>query len=96
MTTRYRDLAILVGFGVQLLMYATPIIYPLSALPEPYRTWMALNPIAPIVELFRYSYLGAGMVSLPLLGYSVVAIAVVVFFGVMLFNKVERTFMDTV
>jgi lipopolysaccharide transport system permease protein len=96
MTTRYRDLAILVGFGVQLLMYATPIIYPLSALPEPYRTWMALNPIAPLVELFRYSYLGAGMVSLPWLGYSVVAIVVVVFFGVMLFNKVERTFMDTV
>lgn len=96
MTTRYRDLTVLVGFGVQLLMYATPIIYPLSVLPEPYRTWMALNPIAPIVELFRYAYLGSGMVSLPLLGYSLAAIAVVVFFGVMLFNKVERTFMDTV
>lgn len=96
LTTRYRDLAVLVGFGVQLLMYATPIIYPLSVLPERYRTWAALNPIAPVVELFRYAYLGAGTVSTGLLAYSVAVIAAILFVGVVMFNRVERTFMDTV
>jgi lipopolysaccharide transport system permease protein len=81
---------------VQLLMYATPIIYPLSVLPEPYRTWAALNPIAPVVELFRYAYLGAGVVNASLLIYSVAMIAVILFVGVVMFNRVERTFMDTV
>ena len=96
MTTRYRDLAIVVGFGVQLLMYATPVVYPLSVLPEPYRTWMALNPIAPLMELFRYAYLGAGTVSLASLAYSAGVTVVIVFAGIVMFNKVERTFMDTV
>jgi lipopolysaccharide transport system permease protein len=96
LTTRYRDLTVLVTFGVQLLMYLTPIVYPLSTLPEPYRSWMALNPIAPIVELFRHAYLGAGVVSMPLLAYSAAVILVVLFFGIALFNRVERTFMDTV
>jgi lipopolysaccharide transport system permease protein len=93
MTTRYRDLAIVVGFGVQLLMYATPVSYPLS---EPYRTWMALNPIAPVMELFRYAYLGAGTVSAGMLAYRAGITAVILFVGVVMFNKVERTFMDTV
>jgi len=96
LTTRYRDLAVLIGFGVQLLMYATPIVYPLSVLPEPYRTWMTLNPIAPIVEIFRYAYLGAGTVSAAMLIYSVGIIAAILFVGVVMFNRVERTFMDTV
>ena len=96
MTTRYRDLAIVVGFGVQLLMYATPVVYPLSVLPEPYRTWMAFNPIAPLMELFRYGYLGAGTVSLTMLAYSAGVTFVILFIGVVMFNKVERTFMDTV
>lgn len=96
LTTRYRDLAVVVGFGVQLLMYATPIIYPLSALPEPYRTWMSLNPIAPIVELFRHAYLGAGSVDLALLGIGALTITAILFVGVMMFSRVERTFMDTV
>lgn len=95
-TTRYRDLMVVVGFGVQLLMYATPVIYPLSVLPEPYRFWMGLNPIAPIMELFRYAYLGAGTFSLGLLAYSVAAAAAILFVGVIMFNRVERTFMDTV
>ncbi|WP_295388957.1 ABC transporter permease [uncultured Thiodictyon sp.] len=96
LTTRYRDLTIVVGFGVQLLMYATPVIYPLSALPESYRLWMLLNPIAPIMEIFRYAYLGAGDVSLGLLAYSIVVTALILWIGVVLFNRVERTFMDTV
>jgi len=96
MTTRYRDLAVVVGFGVQLLMYATPIIYPLSSLPEPYRFWMGLNPIAPIVELFRHAYLGAGSVDLFLLSTGVVTISVILFIGLVMFTRVERTFMDTV
>lgn len=96
LTTRYRDLAVVVTFGVQLLMYATPIIYPLSALPEPYRTWMALNPIAPIAELFRHAYLGAGSVDLGLLGIGSITITAILFIGIMMFTRVERTFMDTV
>lgn len=96
LTTRYRDLTVLVSFGVQLLMYATPVIYPLSTLPEKWQFWASLNPIASIVELFRYAYLGQGTVNLPMLGYSILIIAVILFIGILLFNKVERTFMDTV
>lgn len=96
MTTRYRDLQVLVGFGVQLLMYASPIVYPVSMLPERWQSWAALNPIAPIVEAFRYAYLGAGTVDLSMLGYSAAVIAFILFTGVILFNRVERTFMDTV
>ena len=96
LTTRNRDLTVVVDFGVQLLMYATPVIYPLSILPEPYRTWMLLNPMAPIMEIFRYAYLGAGQVSLGLLLYATALIGLILFVGVLLFNRVERTFMDTV
>jgi lipopolysaccharide transport system permease protein len=96
MTTRYRDLTVLVGFGVQLWMYATPIIYPLSALSEEWRFWASLNPVAPIVELFRYAYLGAGSVNIGMLGMSLVIISLILLGGILLFNRVERTFMDTV
>ena len=96
LTTRYRDLAILVTFGTQLLMYASPIIYPLSTLPEKWRFWAGLNPIAPIVELFRYSYLGAGTFSAAHLAYSLAVILLVFYLGVVLFNRIERTVMDTV
>ena len=96
LTIRYRDLTILVTFGTQLLMYASPIIYPLSTLPEKWRFWASLNPIAPIVELFRYSYLGVGTVSIPHLAYSLVVILLLLYLGVVLFNRVERTFLDTV
>jgi lipopolysaccharide transport system permease protein len=96
MTTRYRDLAVVVGFGVQLLMFATPVVYPLSALPEPYRTWMVFNPIAPLMEFFRYGYLGAGTVSVAMLAYSAAVTVAVLVVGIVMFNKVERTFMDTV
>ena len=96
LTTRYRDLTVLVGFGVQLLMYASPIIYPLSVLPEKWRFWAALNPIAPIVELFRHAYLGAGSVSILQLSLSFLMILIILLAGIVMFNKVERTFMDTV
>ena len=96
MTTRYRDLNVLVGFGVALLMYASPIIYPLSILPEKWQFWAGLNPIAPIVELFRYAYLGTGSINLTMLGISFMVISGILFIGIIMFNKVERTFMDTV
>jgi lipopolysaccharide transport system permease protein len=96
LTTRYRDLTVLVGFGVQLLMYATPIIYPLSAIPEKYQIWLLLNPITPVVELFRHAFLGAGSVSIGMLAYSIVFISVILYIGIIMFNRVERTFMDTV
>lgn len=96
MTTRYRDLTVLVGFGVQLLMYASPIIFPLSLLPEKWRFWAALNPIAPIVELFRHAFLGTQAINFGYLGISFLTILVVLYFGIIMFNKVERTFMDTV
>jgi len=96
LTTRYRDLQILLAFGVQLAMYATPIIYPLSMVPEKYRWLVLANPMAPIIETFRYGFLGAGAFNpLPLL-YSAAATALILFTGLLLFNHVERTFMDTI
>jgi len=96
LTTRYRDLQILVTFGVQLLMFATPIIYPISMLAAKYRWFILANPMAPIVEIFRCSFLGAGTFSFLHLAYSALATAVIVIIGIILFNHVERTFMDSV
>lgn len=96
LTTRYRDLSNLVAFGVQLLMYATPIVYPLSEVPENYRLVVLLNPMSSLVEAFRFGFLGAGTVSFGHLAYSAVFTVVVLICGVLLFNRVERNFMDTV
>ena len=96
MTTRYRDLMVLIAFGVQLLMYLTPVIYPLSSLPEKWQFWASLNPIAPIIETFRYAYLGQGIVNIAMLATSAVIIFITLLLGVVMFNRVERTFMDTV
>ena len=96
MTTRYRDLRFLIQFGVQLLMYSTPVIYPLSKLPEQYRWVMLSNPMTPVIETFRYAFLGTGEFSWHHLGLSAGAAAFIVAIGVLLFNHVERTFMDTV
>ncbi|MBI1178630.1 ABC transporter permease [bacterium] len=96
LTVRYRDLQVLMKFGVQLLMYATPVIYPLSMVPEKYR-WLALaNPMSAVVETFRSAFLGSGALDWSGLLYSSVATAVILFVGIVLFNHVERTFMDTV
>src|SRR5512138_3542484 len=96
LTTKYRDLRFLVQFGVQLLMYATPVIYPVSSIPEPVRWIILANPMTPIVEAFRFAFLGAGTVDLGHLLYSFGFMLVVVFLGSIIFNRVEQTFMDTV
>jgi lipopolysaccharide transport system permease protein len=96
LTTRYRDLQFLVRFGVQLLMYATPIIYPLSYIPEKYQPLIVANPMTSIVEGFRYSFLGSGSINPWHLLYSFVFMLVTLMIGIMLFNRIETTFMDTV
>lgn len=96
LTTKYRDLQVLVSFGVSLWMYATPVVYAASSLPPKVYSILMLNPVAPIVELMRYGWLGAGEVSYLYWGISWITTALVVFIGIVVFNKVEKTFMDTV
>jgi lipopolysaccharide transport system permease protein len=96
LTTKYRDLRFLVQFGVQLLMYATPVIYPVSSIPERFQWLILANPMTPILEAFRVAFLGAGTVNLSHLLYSFFFMLVVVFLGSIIFNRVEQTFMDTV
>lgn len=96
LTTKYRDLVFLIQFGVQLLMYATPVIYPVSSIPEKYKMLIMANPITSIVESFRFAFLGTGNFSWWHLGYSFGFMVVVLLVGIVIFNRVERTFMDTV
>jgi lipopolysaccharide transport system permease protein len=96
LTTKYRDLAFLITFGVQLMMYATTVIYPLSAAPTAYKWVIELNPMTGIIEAFRYGFLGEGSLTLQTLGYSVIFTLVSLFLGVIIFNKTEKTFVDTV
>lgn len=96
MTTKYRDMQYLVQFGVQLLMYATPVIYPISAIPEKYQWIIMANPMSGIIEAFKYGFLGTGSLSWSLLTYSAIFTTVIFFFGLMVFNKTEKNFMDTV
>ncbi len=96
MTTRYRDLSHLVTFGVQLLMYLTPVIYPVSAVPARYQWLINLNPLTPVFEGFRVAFLGVGTVTLGQLGLSFGIMLTVLAAGLILFTRVERTFMDTV
>ncbi len=97
LTTKYRDFTVLIGFAVQLLMYATPVAYPLSYLKgKSFAAWIAWNPLTPIVEAFRYALFGTGTVDTMGLLYSGGVIVVILLVGLMVFSKVERTFMDTV
>lgn len=96
LTTRYRDLQYLVGFGVQLLMYATPVVYPVSSVPDNYRWLILANPMTPLVEGFRYAFLGAGMTDPLNLLYSFGFMLAVLMIGILLFNRIESNFMDTV
>lgn len=97
MTTKYRDLAILVGFGVQLWMYATPIVYPMSQLGDGIvKTILMINPVTASVEVFRYAVLGQGTIMPGYIALSAGLTLLVVFVGIIIFNKVEKTFMDTV
>lgn len=96
LTTKYRDLTQLVTFGIQLFMYVTPVIYPLSAAPEKYRIFISLNPLTPIFETFKYSCMGSGSLDWIGLGYSFIILMITLFLSIIIFNRVERNFMDTV
>ena len=96
LTTRYRDLAMLVTFGVQLLMFLTPVILPVSAVPEKFSWIVALNPLSPVFEAFRSGFLGNGNVTVPQLASSLGIMVIILVIGLMLFSRVEKTFMDTV
>jgi lipopolysaccharide transport system permease protein len=97
LTTKYRDFTVLVTFGVQLLMYATPVVYPMSAVnSQNLKFWLSINPLAPIIEAFRFALLGTGSFESLQLLYSAIFICVVMIVGLLMFGKVEKTFMDTV
>jgi lipopolysaccharide transport system permease protein len=96
LTTKYRDLAFVVGFGIQLAMYATPVIYPLSYLQEKYRIIIALNPMCGLIETFKYGFLGTGQFYPGAFIYSVIASFVIFIIGLVVFNKVEKNFIDTI
>lgn len=96
LTTKYRDLSFLVTFGVQLMMYATPVIYPLSVVPEKYKWLLAINPMTGIFEAMRFGLLGRGTFDAGVLGYSALVTVVLLIIGVLVFNKVEKNFVDTV
>jgi len=95
LTTKYRDFTFLIAFGIQLAMYATPVIYPASMVPEKYAFLLHLNPMAPVIEAFRATYLG-GTIPWEGLGISAVITAALLLLGIVMFKKVERSFMDTV
>lgn len=95
-TSKYRDLSMIVGIGMTLLMYATPIMYPISAIPEMYKPYLYLNPISPLIEAFRYVFTGTGIFDLSQLAYSFIFGLLILVFGVFVFQRTEKTFMDTV
>lgn len=96
LTTKYRDLSILVTFGVGLLMYVTPVIYPLDALPPKARLIVQLNPISPLIETFRTALLGVGEIHYGPLTYSAGFALLILLLGSLVFNRIEKSFMDTV
>ncbi len=96
LTTKYRDLSYLITFGTQLLMYASPIVYPLSVVPENYRIYIEANPMTPLIELFRYALIGKGQMNFDLFIYSIIVTIISFTVGLLTFNKVEKTFIDTV
>ncbi len=96
MTTKYRDLIFMLTFGIQLLMYATPVIYPLSIVGPKYKWLVLANPMTPIIETFRYAFLGKGDFSWAYLGYSAGFTLIIIILGTIIFNRVEKSFMDTV
>lgn len=96
LTTKYRDLSFLVGFSVQLLMYASPIVYPFSIVPDKYKQLLLLNPITSVIEAFKYSFIGTGFFSWWHLLYSFIFMGVLLTIGIIIFNRVEKSFLDTV
>ena len=97
LTTKYRDLQLFVGFGVSLLMYLSPVVYSSNSIDSPkLYTALMLNPVSPLIELLRYGWLGAGSTPWMFWGISWIVTAIVVFIGVIIFNKIEKNFLDTV
>jgi len=96
MTTKYRDLKFLIAFGVQLIMYGSPIVYPLSLVPEKYKWIILANPVTSIIEAFKYAFLGVGEFSWLYISYSISFTIVLFIIGLIIFHKVEKSFMDTV
>jgi lipopolysaccharide transport system permease protein len=96
LTTKYRDLIFLIGFGVQLMMYASPVVYPISFVPDQWKIYLLLNPVSSIIESFKYIFMGSGYFSWLALSYSLVFMLILLLISIMLFNKVEKSFMDTV
>ncbi|MDR2475051.1 MAG: ABC transporter permease [Bacteroidales bacterium] len=99
MTTKYRDLKFLVSFGVQLWMYITPVIYPMSLMTEKYSNYswiIAVNPVSPIIETFKYGVLGTGVFTWWGVIYSLIFTVILLYFSSLVFNKVERSFMDVI
>lgn len=96
LTTKYKDLVFLLSFGIQLFMYITPVVYPLSSLPENFRFLGVINPLSPLFECFRYAYLGTGSFTIESLVISTIIIILILIVGTVIFNRVEKTFMDTV
>ncbi|MBK0380647.1 ABC transporter permease [Mucilaginibacter segetis] len=96
LTTKYRDLAFLITFGMQLFMYATPVVYPLSSVPAKYQTIIALNPMSGLIETFRYGFTGTGHFYSGAFTYSIIASVVIFIIGLVVFNKVEKSFVDTI
>lgn len=96
LTTKYRDLKFLLQFGIQLVMYATPVIYPLSSIPEKYKIYFFLNPLSHIIESFKTAFFGIGEINLFGIIYSFGFMMIVLFSGILIFNKTQKSFMDTV
>ncbi|WP_153799448.1 ABC transporter permease [Foetidibacter luteolus] len=97
LTTKYRDLSVLVSFGIQLLMYVVPVAYSLAyAEKKGYRTLIVLNPLSSLIETFRYAVLGKGTLDFGLLLYACICSVIILFIGILVFNQVEKSFMDTV
>jgi len=96
LTTKYKDLVFLLSFGIQLFMYATPVVYPSSAMPKKFAFFLDINPLTGIFECFRHAYLGTGNFHPESLGLSTLLIFMLLALGVIIYNKVEKSFMDTV
>ena len=96
LTTKYRDLNYLVSFGTQLLMYVSPIVYPLSVVPEKYRIFIIANPMTPVIEGFRQAFIGKGHLDFNMFIYSIIFTLITFILGILIFNKVEQSFIDTV
>lgn len=96
LTAKYRDLTFVLQFGVQLLMYASPVIYPVSTIPEDKKIYIMANPMTPVLEGFKYAFLGVGTFELWHLAYTAIIAGLLLLFGIMIFNKTEKNFIDTV